>query len=397
MKYSCKKAFAALLAACALVTTSCAVKEVTSKPAGTKSVTGSLSEPGKDGEPSEAVKNPVEDAALHRDILVNYGADADSGKDGALLEVHKGVSLFQREDWSSEQPLPLTFYYSWNLGQLWNEDISDEERLEKYAHPSGQENVGWFFPQDIYEARATQYFEITVDELRTAPEYDAKNKGYAVGGGGGFGATPKIALYQVESAPDTGGDILKLHLTLVYNEHNQEGGVNEYKILTVRLAGDGSYQYIGYETEKNPPQEQIDAAFQVMPNAADSQLAVYVCEELGFTITFPSNWENNYTVQLNDLYFQEVEGAGRAVEFFYKGDTSVPILNIHAVPINVWEQVKGQMLAEGAQLAQNEDYVFVASPFGRRNPFNSGADKELFDSMYIEKDQVSDKLKFELK
>ncbi|MEF9984696.1 MAG: hypothetical protein RR710_09180 [Oscillospiraceae bacterium] len=341
---------------------------------------------------SEVSENPINDELL-RDILINYGANKFPDEGEKTLIEHKSGSLFSYEDdWDETHPMPNFNYYIWNLGQLWNEDISYEERVEKYANPSGKENVGWFFPQDIYESRVMQYFDVTTELLRSSEEYDAKYQGYSIYGGGGIGEKVKIKIFKTEQVDD----ILRLHITLVSNEYNRKNYENKYKILSVRLAEDGSYKYISCITEKNPPQEQIDSAFSTMQDIKTGEKAQFTSEELKFTITLPSNWENNYTTSLTDMGFQGISESGKSVGFYYKGDTAAPLLYINAVPITVWEQVKEKQLEHRIKLGENDKYVFTAMPWGGENPFKSGKDKELYDSMYIDIVNMNDKVKFQL-
>lgn len=147
--------------------------------------------------------------------------------------------------------------------------------------------------------------------------------------------------------------------------------------------------------EENPSQEQIDETYTSMAATKTGEGQVYVSQELGFSVTFPAVWTDNYTAMPGPAGYQETQETGSRVEFYYKGDTSAPILSIDAVPVNVWEQVKERLLAEGVKLGENEKSIFIALPFGRGNPFREGEDKALFDSMYIAKDQVLEKLKLE--
>lgn len=147
--------------------------------------------------------------------------------------------------------------------------------------------------------------------------------------------------------------------------------------------------------EENPSQEQIDETDTSMAATKTGEGQVYVSQELGFSVTFPAVWADNYTAMPGPAGYPETQETGSRVEFYYKGDTSAPILSIDAVPVNIWEQVKERLLAEGVKLGENEKNIFVATPFGRDNPFQAGEDKALFDSMYMTKEQVLEKLKLE--
>ncbi|WP_312643487.1 hypothetical protein [Hydrogenoanaerobacterium sp.] len=332
-----------------------------------------------------------EEDSLYRDILINYGAYIPEISD-YQLSAHKGASLFWHSDWDEQNPLPADAYFSWYLGQLWNEGLSYEERAVKYASPYGEDR-GWFIKKQDYESKAQKYFDVTTEYLRSAKAYDAKYEGYTIGGGGGIGETPKIVLFKTERE----GDVLKLYLTLVYNEENRIYAMpNEYKILSVRLLEGGGYRYIGYTTDQSPSPQQIDSDFTTKQSINTGTPAEYVNNELAFSVAFPQIWANNYTAQAAKLFFQETDGVGTYVGFYYKDDRAAPLFSIYAVPLDVWEIVKNRETPIGFQFGQNNSYVFLAEPWGGGNPYKSGADKELYDNMYIEPEQIEEKIIFQI-
>lgn len=235
----------------------------------------SASSESENSAPSAPAMDFVNDAALHRNILVNYGADITTGTDGKPLEAHQGASLFLREDWDSEHPMEGFGYFGWNFGQMWNEGITDEERQTKYAHPSGKDNMGWFFPQALYEERAQQYFDVGVDELRSITEYDAENEGYHMQAGFGMGGKVQVELHTVEQKED----VLELHLTLVYE--GAEPARSEDKILRVRMAEDGGYKYIGCITESSAASIKAETAVFALGTQDSEEKTLQVDDTIG--------------------------------------------------------------------------------------------------------------------
>jgi hypothetical protein len=177
---------------------------------------------------------PQANDAMVRKIICTYGAMEELTTDGSPRLVPTAISLFySNESWEGPEDLTPGEYFSWFFSTTWNEDY--EYKQEAYKNPHG-ENMGWFYPQDLYEERIQQYFEISSDYLRSDPTYyDAEYQGYWIGGGGGKGLVP-ILRYEWSQE----GEILTVDVTLDYIEA-QPGSTHR---LTVRLEPDGGWKYL---------------------------------------------------------------------------------------------------------------------------------------------------------
>ena len=186
------------------------------------------------GESLEAV--PQADDSLVKEVVCTYGALVDSSYDPPRL-VPTAVSLFYSDQsWETPEDLSSGNYFSWFFSTTWDEDY--EYKQEAYKNPHG-ENMGWFYPQDLYEARIQEYFEVSTDHLRSDPTYyDAQYGGYSIGGGGGKGLVPALSCTWSQE-----GDLLTVDVALDYGE-GQAGSTHR---LTVRLEPDGGWKYLGCE------------------------------------------------------------------------------------------------------------------------------------------------------
>ena len=201
----------------------------------------SPSEPDSRPESADPAQDPFSEEAAYEEMLLTFGGVRQTDDQGAEQLVPSTVSLFYGEDWSSPEELDATRYFSWYLSMMWKEDLTQEEKEEKYKSPFG-EDTGWFFPQEYYEPLVQTYFEVSTEHLRDTDIYDAEHEGYYIGGGGGKGLTPVIRLDGMEQE----GELLRLHITLAYGEEYQP---DEKKILTVRVGEDGGYRFESYLTE----------------------------------------------------------------------------------------------------------------------------------------------------
>ena len=171
------------------------------------------------------------DDALIQDILINFGAKQN---EQGFLQPHKGASLFYSQGFDEKSLTPENLY-SWYLGYMWREDLTLEERQEKYKNPIG-ENMGWFFPEEIYEPVVQSYFNVSTDFLRSATFYHPDYQGYNISDGGGIGETPLI--YTTDWTQE--GELLTIDLLL---DHPFS---DDYEMeLTVQLTEDG-YYYLSY-------------------------------------------------------------------------------------------------------------------------------------------------------
>lgn len=323
----------------------------------------------------EETELPIEE------MLLNFGASLYSNDDGSSYMRTDVVSFYYLEesDESDLSSLSPDLYFSWYLSMSNKEGLTLEEKREKYASPFG-ENTGWFFPQEYYEPLVQQYFDVTTDYLRSGSAYQAEEKGYWLGGGGGVGIRPVILLYRAEQE----GNLLRLYLTLAPGEayaHNP----NDYKILTLRMEEDGSYRYLRYETDPNPAQEQHTAGQRDNTDFSTGQSARYRNEQLGITVSFPESWENNYTVSEGNTYFEEFSSDTTGIDllFFYKEDLLSRLASITAIPKDAWEVIQSRETPIGVYLGENEQYVFVGNG-SLKNRFLDGPDSQLYDRMQIQ-------------
>ena len=223
----------ALLGCLALVLTftSCGDKP----PASSQEPSQSVSQPESQS-PSSSV--PQADDELAKQIVKAYGALED--ENGTLRP--GAISLYYLSDnsWDKPEDLEAKYYFSWFFSSTMEEDY--EYKVEAYKNPKG-DDMGWFFPQDIYEGRIQKYFEVSTDHLRSDPYfYDAELKGYYVGGGGGKGETPPIAYTYSQE-----GDVLTLDVTL-----NFEYQPKSHFVLTARLEPDGGWKYLSCKASQEP-------------------------------------------------------------------------------------------------------------------------------------------------
>lgn len=184
----------------------------------------------EEGNPTDGLTEEQQ-AAFYQDVLLTYGGEL---VDGTLHTAT--ASLYLGEEWDDAEKLSPSSFYIWRLGMMWNEDIPQEEKAEKYASPLG-EDTGWFFPQTDFEPLVQQYFGVTKEHLRSQKDiYSGEHEGYYHGGGFGIGESPLVVLGEVEVE----GSIRRLHIQLKYE------GQSEPRTLTIRVDEDGNYQFAGY-------------------------------------------------------------------------------------------------------------------------------------------------------
>ncbi|MCI8816478.1 MAG: hypothetical protein HFF15_06545 [Angelakisella sp.] len=174
--------------------------------------------------------------ALVREIVMTYGAEESTPKDGSVRLVAKMVSLLNMgTSWSHPEELSTADYWGWFLSTTFDEDY--EYKLEHYTHPELGEGSGWFFPQELFEERVQRYFGVSTERLRDSDYYDPALSGYWAGGGGGVGERPEITYTYVRD-----GDALTIDLELHY-EYSQPAGGRLY----VTLGPEGSWKYTGWD------------------------------------------------------------------------------------------------------------------------------------------------------
>ena len=187
-------------------------------------------------EPEPAPEPSQSEEALVREIVMTYGAEESTPKDGSVRLVAKMVSLLNMgTSWSHPEELSTADYWGWFLSTTFDEDY--EYKLEHYTHPELGEGNGWFFPQELFEERVQRYFGVSTERLRDSDYYDPALSGYWAGGGGGVGERPEITYTYVRD-----GDALTIDLELHY-EYSQPAGGRLY----VTLGPEGSWKYTGWD------------------------------------------------------------------------------------------------------------------------------------------------------
>ncbi len=182
----------------------------------------------------------VEDEAFYNDVLLVYGAIWEGEGDNRFLRSDY-AGLYYTGPWKGPDQLAYNGgFFQWYLHMMWQEDITDAQRAEKYKSPFG-EGTGWFFPEAYFETAVQTYFDIDTETLRKNQMiYDAEHKGYYEGVGG-IGERPKVILEDVEKD----GDLRRLHILL----QSVGGGSAGKKTLTIQLlpGEPGRYYYVGWD------------------------------------------------------------------------------------------------------------------------------------------------------
>ncbi len=179
-----------------------------------------------------AEKKTISEEELH-DIVLNFGAEENS--DGKLIV--QPVSLFHSKNWSSDRTT-VSQLLTWYMGYVEREDLSNEEKTEKYKHPL-DETKSPFFPQDVIEPVLQTYFDVNPDQLRKDDSYDAQLKGYLPQGGWGQDLLPALSI----EGWDEQDQLLHIYLRASYEKKVR---ADQLLCLTVQLLEDG-YHYLSYE------------------------------------------------------------------------------------------------------------------------------------------------------
>ncbi len=185
------RALFALFTALLLVLAGCGTQGTPPEPPASPSSPASQEapEPPAPEEPAsqpEAAEPSNPDDTLAREMILAYGGEVVTKKDGDHF-VTKQFNLFQMPySWTRPEEIPPACYDLWFLASTFEE----EDRLEKYADP---QKDGWVFPQEVYEERIGSCFGATPEHLRRNPGYDPQEKCYRMEGGGDGGAQQEIA------------------------------------------------------------------------------------------------------------------------------------------------------------------------------------------------------------
>ncbi|MDD2955627.1 MAG: hypothetical protein PHD67_04850 [Oscillospiraceae bacterium] len=195
----------------------------------------------------ESKGESVSEEELIQEIILNFGAEWTEDGSGAAVMEPQAVSLYYYPDDLLMENMTAGEYFSWYHGYVrsqWDETIPWEEYVKKYESPYGEDR-GYFYPQEEYEASVMKYFDVTVETLRSDPQfYHEEGKGYWVDGGGGLGDTPVITVTGYQRDEDT----IAIGLTLT---NESEGEMP--RVLAVRLTDDG-YRYWYYISGYLPDQ-----------------------------------------------------------------------------------------------------------------------------------------------
>lgn len=93
-------------------------------------------------------------------------------------------NLINCGDWNSAEEIPVTMYYDWYRDYI-NSVTTPEERIERYKIDQNPEVSGWAYPAEEFENYIRQYFDVSIEYLRTHDEvYQPDKKIYYIPGGG---------------------------------------------------------------------------------------------------------------------------------------------------------------------------------------------------------------------
>lgn len=209
-------------------------------------VSGSASEPGSPAsESASEAAVPEAGDELVGEIVMRYGAlpTQEGAEPGTYPIILAGSLFYLTESWQSPEEIPADRYFSWYYTGDWGEDWETQQELYPSPIPGatadGSDSV--LYPQDLYEGRIQQYFEVSSDHLRSDPAYyRADYEGYSASQwtlGKGLAPLLKVAEYTQE------GDVL----TIRVEESNAVNAPRNSHLLTVRLEPDGGWKYLGCE------------------------------------------------------------------------------------------------------------------------------------------------------
>lgn len=247
------KRYVILIAIACLMFASCKAREPIER--GSNQEPASSSEASVSIEPeSEIPSSPEEESSeeeepedtalsLHEEMMLAYGGVMEINQLGNQVMRVSEVSLYYIGDWEGAEAIESGSYYSWYLSMAWKEGLSSTELRAKYCSPlEGDE--GWFFPQELYESKIQQYFDVSTEHLRAERLiYDENLQGYYLQGGGGIGERPLLTLDSVTE----NGDTVTLRIKL--SPQDDLNAASSYKLLTVRAEADGGYKFLRCKTE----------------------------------------------------------------------------------------------------------------------------------------------------
>lgn len=182
--------------------------------------------------PHTVVTRVITDHLLE-EIILKLGAEFPIDSEDSNQYNVSFSGMYISPGWTAEELTPEDI--AWWYFDYANHIYTVSEKYRLFANPLG-ENIGWFYPADLYEAAANVYFGISAEELREGEYYSAEYGGYFSPYTGGRGLLPTITLEDY----DQQYDLLTLNVSV-----SQLEAPDRKMTLTVRLTEDG-YQYLSY-------------------------------------------------------------------------------------------------------------------------------------------------------
>lgn len=182
--------------------------------------------------PHTVVTRVITDHLLE-EIILKLGAEFPIDSEDSNQYNVSFSGMYISSGWTAEELTPEDI--AWWYFDYANHIYTVSEKYRLFANPLG-ENIGWFYPADLYEAAANVYFGISAEELREGEYYSAEYGGYFSPHVDGRGWLPTITL----EGYDQQYDLLTLNVSV-----SQPNTSDRKMALTVRLTEDG-YQYLSY-------------------------------------------------------------------------------------------------------------------------------------------------------
>ena len=182
--------------------------------------------------PHTVVARVITDHLLE-EIILKLGAEFPIDSEDSNQYNVSFSGMYISSGWTAEELTPEDI--AWWYFDYANHIYTVSEKYRLFANPLG-ENIGWFYPADLYEAAANVYFGISAEELREGEYYSAEYGGYFSPHVDGRGWLPTITLEDY----DQQYDLLTLNVSV-----SQLEAPDRKMALTVRLTEDG-YQYLSY-------------------------------------------------------------------------------------------------------------------------------------------------------
>ena len=180
----------------------------------------------------QSVNRAITDHLLE-EIILKLGAEFPIDSEDSNQYNVSFSGMYISSGWTAEELTPEDI--AWWYFDYANHIYTVSEKYRLFANPLG-ENIGWFYPADLYEAAANVYFGISAEELREGEYYSAEYGGYFSPHVDGRGWLPTITL----EGYDQQYDLLTLNVSV-----SQPNTSDRKMALTVRLTEDG-YQYLSY-------------------------------------------------------------------------------------------------------------------------------------------------------